>query len=76
MIPKKHYKDIFELPSELGNELVKMIKKIKQIIDKEFKPDAYNIGINNGNESGKTIFHLHIHIIPRYKGDVKIQKEG
>jgi len=40
------------------------------MLDKRFHPDAYNVGINDGKAAGQTVFHLHVHIIPRYPGDV------
>jgi len=42
---------------------------VKISIDREYEPDAYNIGINDGSAAGQTIFHLHLHVIPRYLGD-------
>ena len=51
-------------------ELPKMINKAKSIIEKEIKPDGYNIGMNCGVTSGQTVMHFHCHIIPRFKGDV------
>ena len=56
--------------------MFELINKAKSIIDKKYSPDSYNIGINNGKEAGQTIFHLHIHLIPRYKCDVKDPRGG
>ena len=53
-----------------------MINKAKSIIDKKYNPTGYNIGVNIGEDAGQTIMHLHIHIIPRYKGDVENPKGG
>lgn len=47
-----------------------MVVKVKKIIDEQYHPDGYNIGINEGEAAGQTVFHLHIHVIPRYNGDV------
>ncbi len=70
VIPKRHLDSFFDLSNEEIKAAYDLIKKVKDIIDKKHHPDAYNIGINNGQVAGQTILHLHIHIIPRYVGDV------
>ena len=52
------------------------LKAAKKILDEEFSPDAYNIGVNNGSAAGQSVMHLHVHLIPRYKGDVEDPKGG
>lgn len=47
---------------------MKLVDQAKQDLDSEFQPDGYNIGINEGAAAGQTVPHLHIHLIPRYKG--------
>jgi diadenosine tetraphosphate (Ap4A) HIT family hydrolase len=76
IIPKKHIVSFFNLNQKQLNEYYRLIKKVKKIIDKKFKPQGYNIGINEGEAAGRTIHHLHIHIIPRYTGDVKNPRGG
>jgi diadenosine tetraphosphate (Ap4A) HIT family hydrolase len=76
VMPKRHFASYFDaMPTEIEafNDL---IKRVKALLDKELKPDGYNIGINIGEAAGQTIFHLHIHIIPRYKGDVENPRGG
>jgi diadenosine tetraphosphate (Ap4A) HIT family hydrolase len=53
-----------------------MINAAKPIIDQRHRPDGYNIGINIGAAAGQTVFHLHIHVIPRFVGDVKDPRGG
>jgi diadenosine tetraphosphate (Ap4A) HIT family hydrolase len=53
-----------------------LIKEEKILLDQEFKPDGYNIGVNVGSAAGQSIYHVHIHIIPRYKGDVENPQGG
>jgi diadenosine tetraphosphate (Ap4A) HIT family hydrolase len=48
----------------------------KQHLDETYQPDGYNIGSNNAEAAGQSVHHLHIHIIPRYKGDVENPKGG
>lgn len=49
---------------------------VKQKIDEWFPPDGYNIGVNVNEAAGQSVFHVHMHLIPRYKGDVKNPKGG
>ena len=76
VIPKKHMLSFFDLSDEELKELLDIMKKTKQIIDEKYNPDAYNIGVNDGEAAGRTVHHLHVHIIPRYKEDVKDPRGG
>ncbi len=76
VIPKKHIESFFDLNNDELIQLFDLIKKTKKIIQNKHNPDAFNIGINDGEEAGRTIHHLHVHIIPRYKGDVENPKGG
>ena len=71
VIPKKHRADIFSLRANEWSDLPATIRRVKARLDKELKPDGYNIAINCGAAAGQTIFHLHIHVIPRYTRDTK-----
>ena len=53
-----------------------MISRCGEILQKKFNPDGFNIGININESAGQTISHAHIHMIPRYKGDVKEPRGG
>jgi diadenosine tetraphosphate (Ap4A) HIT family hydrolase len=69
IIPKRHAASFFEITSEEKDALFSLLDKHKKVLDAEFSPDSYNIGINDGEATGQTVPHLHIHLIPRYKGD-------
>lgn len=56
--------------------LMKLLERAKKVLDKEFAPAAWNIGINDGAAAGQTVLHLHIHIIPRYVGDSEDPRGG
>ncbi|UOD49989.1 HIT family protein [Orrella daihaiensis] len=70
LIPKRHVSSCFELTDEETLALMQLLRRAKEAIDAEFKPDDYNIGVNNGPLAGQTVPHVHIHVMPRYRGDV------
>jgi histidine triad (HIT) family protein len=69
VIPKKHVKVMSELEDELVVAIARVTKEVVKILKKTINPDAFTIGINDGAESGQEIPHLHVNIIPRFKGD-------
>lgn len=69
-------KDYFDLSIEERENLNEVIEKAKEIIESEFKPDGFNIGMNCGEAAGQTVFHFHCHLIPRYKGDMENPRGG
>jgi len=71
IIPKRHIDSLASLTGLECIALLEMIQRAKALIDHEYHPDGYNIGDNEGEAAGQTVFHLHIHVIPRYYGDVK-----
>jgi len=76
IIPKRHVASFFEITSEEREVLFKLLDSAKNLLDKELNPDAYNIGINDGAVAGQTVAHLHIHLIPRYEGDMVDPRGG
>lgn len=76
LIPKRHCETYFDLNYLELASLGVTIGIVKMVLDKRYKPNGYNIGINCGEVAGQTINHCHIHIIPRYKGDVKNPRGG
>jgi len=69
IIPRRHVASFFETTEEERLAMLKLLDEVKAMLDREHKPDGYNIGINNGVAAGQTVMHLHMHLIPRYKGD-------
>ncbi len=69
IVPKKHIVSFFELKEAEVVELFRLLGQAKDYLDKEYQPNAYNIGINEGEAAGRTIPHFHLHLIPRYIGD-------
>ncbi len=76
IIPKKHCVDYFELSFKEQSACWFMLNKTKEILIKEFNPDGFNVGININESAGQTVPHVHIHLIPRFKGDVKEPRGG
>ena len=76
VIPKRHVGSFFELQADEQAELLELLHSAKSTIDKEFSPQGYNIGINDGSVAGQTVPHLHIHLIPRYVGDRQDPRGG
>ena len=69
IVPKRHTGSFFDLASGERDALLDLLDRAKLDIDEEFRPDGYNIGINDGPAAGQTVPHLHIHLIPRYQSD-------
>ncbi len=69
ILPKEHYADIYEIPEELLSKACLLAKKIAVRMTKAMDCDGFNIVQNNKEAAGQTVFHFHIHLIPRYKGD-------
>ena len=76
IIPKRHVASYFDLTNHEREAMNVMLQFVKQKIDERFHPDGYNIGINVNEAAGQSVFHVHMHLIPRYKGDVPNPKGG
>jgi diadenosine tetraphosphate (Ap4A) HIT family hydrolase len=76
IIPKRHIQSFFELSEDERGSLFSILERAKRQLENECQPDAFNIGINDGPEAGQTVPHLHIHLIPRYKGDMEDPRGG
>ena len=76
VIPKRVYSDYFESTDEEVIGLQKLVIETKSYLDQNYNPDGYNVGINCGEVSGQTVPHVHIHVIPRYAGDMKNPRGG
>lgn len=69
VIPKRHAEKLSELDDESVAEVARMTKEVVKALEKALKPDAFTIGINDGKVAGQEVPHLHVNIIPRFKGD-------
>jgi diadenosine tetraphosphate (Ap4A) HIT family hydrolase len=76
IIPKRHVADYFDLTSDEIAAMQTMMKENKCQLDNTLHPDGYNVGVNVNAAAGQTVFHVHMHLIPRYIGDVENPKGG
>jgi len=76
VIPKRHVGSFFDISNDERTALFELIESSKESLENEFTPDAFNIGINDGAAAGQTVAHLHIHLIPRYEGDIEDPRGG
>ena len=76
IIPKRHVANYFDATNEEKADLWALVEQGKELVEKSYKPDGYNVGFNVGASAGQSIFHCHIHLIPRYKGDMENPKGG
>jgi diadenosine tetraphosphate (Ap4A) HIT family hydrolase len=76
IITRRHVAEYFQATAEEKAAIWALVDEMKLIIDKEYKPDAYNVGVNIGKAAGQSIPHLHIHMMPRYKGDMEDPRGG
>lgn len=70
VVLKRHVEDYFDLNAEEVACLWEMVARMRSFLDEEFRPRGFNVGFNVGASAGQTIDHVHIHIIPRYSGDM------
>lgn len=76
IIPRRQIQTVFDATDIEHASLMDSLSRAKSIIDQQFLPDGYNIGINQGQTGGQTVSHLHIHLIPRYEGDQEDPRGG
>ena len=75
-ITKRHTDNFFDITEDERIAIFNLVDDAKRLIDNEFKPDGYNLGCNIGSAAGQTVNHMHLHLIPRYNGDVLDPKGG
>lgn len=76
IIPHRVYPNYFDSTKSEINGLNELVFEMKKILDKKYSPTGYNIGINCGTDSGQTVEHVHIHLIPRYTDDMDDPRGG
>jgi diadenosine tetraphosphate (Ap4A) HIT family hydrolase len=76
VIPTRHTASWFDLTADERTAMLGLLDRAREYLDGRFSPKGYTIGINEGAAAGQTIFHVHLHLIPRYTGDVADPKGG
>jgi len=78
VVPRRVVRDWFAASIDEQRALMELVEQVKAVLDKTLKPkpDGYNVGFNCGEAAGQTVMHLHIHVIPRYFGDMKDPRGG
>ena len=76
VIPRRHVASFFDTTEAERAALLALLDAAKAGIDEEFRPDGYNVGINDGPAAGQTVPHLHLHLIPRFSGDKEDPRGG
>ena len=72
ILPKDHYRNLYDLPEDVVAEVYKMAQKIALKMKEKLGCDGVNIVQNNEETAGQTVFHFHMHVIPRYKDDGQV----
>ncbi|MDE6816677.1 MAG: HIT family protein [Lachnospiraceae bacterium] len=72
ILPKEHHKNIYELPEETAGKAMKLAKKMAAHMTERLSCDGFNILQNNGETAGQSVFHFHMHLIPRYQNDGQV----
>lgn len=72
IIPKRHVEQIWQLSSTELESLWQLVEQTKRYLDRQYRPDGYNLGVNAGAAAGQSVMHCHIHLIPRYAGKMPV----
>jgi len=75
-IPRRHVANFFDMTAEEKHAIFSLLDQAKAIMDEKHSPDGYNIGANIGKAGGQSRMHVHVHLIPRYQGDVLDPRGG
>jgi diadenosine tetraphosphate (Ap4A) HIT family hydrolase len=75
-VPRRHVADFFDMTAAEKAAILSLLDRAKDKIAREHSPDGYNIGVNVGRAAGQSRMHVHVHLIPRYAGDVADPRGG
>jgi ATP adenylyltransferase len=76
IVPKRHVATIWEMTEAEYADAFLLARTVKQALTERFSPDGFNVGVNCGEVAGQSVWHAHIHVIPRYEGDVPNPRGG
>ena len=76
VVPKRHVADFFQMSAEEQAAVLELLNRARRMVGEKYSPDGYNIGANIGKAAGQNRMHVHVHLIPRYEGDVPDPRGG
>lgn len=76
VVPRRLVSGWFDATAEERAAIFELVSEVKGLLDAELHPDGYNLGVNVGEAAGQTVMHLHVHVIPRFSGDVEDPRGG
>ena len=76
IIPNRHTANYFDLSLDEQKDCIELLNRVKGIVQEKYNPAGFNVGININEAAGQTVSHVHIHLIPRYEGDVEEPRGG
>ena len=76
VVPRRHVADFFEMSAAEQGSVLALLNRARKRLHAEHAPDGYNIGVNVGKAAGQSRMHVHVHLIPRYAGDVPDPRGG
>ena len=76
VVPRRHVADFFDMTAEEQAAVLALLNEARRLIGAKHSPDGYNIGVNIGRAAGQSRMHVHMHLIPRYTGDVPDARGG
>ncbi len=76
VIPRVHTSSFFTMSPEVQADIWRLVARVRDELYSRFAPDGFNVGLNDGLAAGQTVQHAHVHIIPRFKGDVADPRGG
>lgn len=76
VIPRRHVADFFEMTEAEQAAVMELMRELHRSVSREHSPDGFNIGVNVGKAAGQSRMHVHVHLIPRYAGDVPNPQGG
>lgn len=76
IVPRRHVEGFFELTTDEQAAIWRLLPELKQRLDARHSPAGYNVGVNVGEAAGQTVGHVHVHVIPRFAGDIEDPRGG
>jgi len=76
VVPRRHAVTIWDLSADEFDDCFRLVRAVKPLLQARYSPDGFNVGVNCGEAAGQSVWHAHIHVIPRYTGDTPNPRGG